>query len=67
MMSLWSSRLKILISRPVASASFWKTGMPRNTSGHQSSPITISFAGPFGFAISALYAATSSAETVVPS
>ena len=61
MTSLLSSRFMILISRPVASASFWKTGMPRKTSGHQSSPMTSTFAGPFGFAMSALKAAMSSA------
>ena len=60
MMSLCSSRGKTRISMPVASAeSRAKTGRPRNTSGHQSSPTTIIFAGPLGFAISALNAVTS--------
>ena len=65
-MSLFSSRLNTRISRPVASDMRANTGIPRKTSGHQSSPMITIFAGPPGFAISAFSFATSSAGMSVP-
>ena len=38
-MSLFSSRSKMRTSIPIASAMRTPTGMPRYTSGHQSSPM----------------------------
>ena len=63
MMSRLSSRGKMRASRPAASAMRTSTGMPRKTSGHQSSPMISTLAGPFGFAARARNRAAYSSET----
>ena len=67
MMSMWLSLGNMLIGIPAASATLANTGSPRMTSPHQSSPMTIIFAGPLGRWVNSLKNAVSSALIVRPS